>query len=228
MAAAERCIATGQTWLEPVAAQKRAQLPAVAWNASFATDTFARAMGASAGAHSGDTEPMLGFADAVLRVVEGGRVESAENLEAMLKVLADGFRVGRSRTAWQETRVVLGEVSRLLRDRRPPVCLSGKPTPRSERLLAVFRTYYLKAWQPRLAENMATDQLWINGLDRARSALAEVTPPAFDAWYRTALNPADPGSEWRRTQAALVAHAQAWNGLLRSCGLAVTDLGEVP
>ncbi|MDZ7670968.1 MAG: DUF3080 family protein [Gammaproteobacteria bacterium] len=55
--------------------------------------------------------------------------------------------------------------------------------------------------------------------ERLLERLEAVRPPAFDAWYDRVLAPARPGSEWRRTQRAVVAHAEAWQRLFARCAI---------
>lgn len=227
--AAQTCINEGQDWLQPIYSEKQARLPAVLWNATFATDELATAMGATpAPWQAAKTGLMMrDLADLFRGLTDGSAQPEAARLEAILQDGAAFVRIGRQRAAWAQLRAALHGVADAVVQRQPPICLSGAPNTRSDRLLNVFRRYYLQDWQPDIAAMMSTDRSWVETLATLIDVLQPTAPPAFHAWYDAALNPQVEQSEWRRTQAAVVDHAAAWQDFLKQCGVDVTALREV-
>ena len=217
LAAAARCGADAPDWLADVARQKRGALPALFWNATFAAEELHAALG-GAGHPTGD------FADLLRRLNDayGAALSGDLDLSAFedtLGRLREGGWVGGARREWAGWRRTLSAASALLEGALPGICLNGQPTPDSRILANVFMKFYVERIQPEMAGRMRRQEAWIYAMHRLRGRLAAVSPPAFDAWYRDVLAPDRADSEWRRTRAAIVDHARAWQRLFRHCGI---------
>ena len=227
--AAQTCINEGQDWLQPIYLEKQARLPAVLWNATFATDEVATAMGATPAPSQAAKTGMLvrDLADLFRGLADESAPPDTARLEVILRDGAAFVRIGRQRASWAQLRTALSGVARAVVERQPPICLSGAPNTRSDRLLNVFRRYYLQDWQPDIAAMISADRSWVETLAALVDTLQPTAPPAFLTWYDSTLNPRVERSEWRRTQAAVVDHAAAWQDFLKQCGMDITALREV-
>lgn len=202
--------------------RKEALLPVYIWNAIFAGPEFVAALGArapdAAQAAAAPIEPLQSLAALVPKLLRGELPGAA--LEAHLKALRQ-VRLGARRASWARVRTVLDAASAALDTREPPVCLSGEPNARSERLAGVLRRYYVADWQAPLAAQMRDDVEWLAALQRLLAPLRAVAPPDVLMWLDSVYGLETPHSEWQQTRAALVAHAGAWEALYVSCGMQV-------
>jgi hypothetical protein len=90
----------------------------------------------------------------------------------------------------------------------------------------VFQVYYAARWQARIAPDLAGDRQWVQALQDIAQHYSAVATPAFLDWFNATVAVHNSASLWRRLRAVLHTHAQAWQQLLESCGMRVTDLRE--
>lgn len=224
IAAVQRCGDRAPEWLVALETEKRALLPVLFWNAVIAGDELRVAVGASAAPGRADFGDQLrGLLDAF-----DGLSQSADThrdgfdlqaFEQLLGALRSGSHVGPARQSWRRWRAHLEAASAALQSEAQRVCRNGRPTPRSEILANVFARYYIERIQPRLAAEMRAHEDWVRGLEALSMRLDAVATPAYRDWFDAVLAPTTPGSEWRRTQQAVVEHARAWQDLFDACGL---------
>jgi len=218
LAAVDACGADAADWLADMKADKRRRLPALFWNATFAAAEMRTALGGAAAPAHGDLADLVrGLNDSYDRVLQGGFDLGA--FERLLGRLQQGRWLGPARRDWSRWRRYLDAAAQMLHAAAPDMCLTGRPTPRARRLQTVFRKFYVGGIQPRLALAMRRHEAWITELARLLGRLEAVRPPAFDAWYGRVLSPDNADSEWRRTQRAVVAHAEAWQRVFARCAI---------
>ncbi len=212
----------GFDWLPAAVAEKRQRLPTHVWNATFAGPELAQAMGLAAGTSASvvAAAPLLDLA----RLIEDVLVRETlpADLEERLRRLA-ALPLGQRRNGWARDRARLEAATAALIQREPPVCLSGKPTNRSLRVVGVMHRFYIDEWQGQLAAGVRADEAWLAGFDEALAPLRELAPDAFEAFYRSTFDAADASSEWARTKSAIVRHAQAWQTFHEGCGMRVGE-----
>jgi hypothetical protein len=222
---ARRC-ADPPPWLIQLADEKVAQLPALFWNATFAAPELRVALGRSGPRNDADLAYLLRTLGDALSGLERGGFDGVA-FEATLGQLRAGSWVGYAREDWALGRHYLQAAEMLLNEARPRLCLNGRPTPRSRRLLNIFRRYYVGGIQPALAAALSRQEPWVRQLQALVRALDEVIPTPFASWYRQTLDPRAVGSEWSRTRRAIVTHAASWQRMFESCGIELKSaLGE--
>jgi len=205
-------------WVGARSDAKQSQLPALYWNALFAGDEMRVAAGASRPVPSGDFSWLLReFADQ-FDALERGEFE-LHAFENALSQLRAGSRIGPARQSWVHWRAHLTGVAVALDAEAARICRSGRPTPRAQTLSNVFVRFYIGEIQPRLAAEMRSHDAWVREFAALAARLDEVAGSAFEAWYAATLAPQASGSEWRRTQEAVLEHARAWQRLFGACGL---------
>jgi len=222
--AIHRCDDRAPAWLVALAAEKRALLPALFWNAVIAGDEMRVAAGASVAPGRADfSDQLRGLHDAFDRLAQSADAAGGgfdlQTFEQQLGALRGGSHVGPARQSWQRWRAHLEVAGSALQTQALRICRNGQPTPRSEILANVFARQYIERIQPRLAAEMRTHEAWIRALEALSTRLDEVATPAYRDWFDAVLAPTEPASEWRRTQRAVVEHARAWQVLFDACGL---------
>lgn len=216
LAAAQACGADAAEWMPELGNVKREWLPSLFWNATFAAEELRIALGGAGPARAQGLPNLLReLADHLRRVEEGG-FEAAQ-LERLLGELRQGSWVGPARRDWERWRRYLLAAAAVLEPAERKVCLNRRPTPYTDRLQNVFRKVYVERIQPELAVAMAEHERWIAELDRLGERLEPVLPDTYRSWYRAVLDAEVPGSEWHRTRAAVLRHAQAWQRLFAHC-----------
>ncbi|MEX6502775.1 DUF3080 family protein [Pseudomonas zhanjiangensis] len=219
--------------LEELAAQKRAQLPAVFWNAlngSPEVEHYLRfadqALPVGAADETAADDPTL---DALAQLAALGSAlpetlpPSTPALDPLFFALHSSAQGGQLITSLVSLGATLNRASELLesRQRLRPVCPLGRATPRGRILQNIFVKYYAGVLQPYLALVDQRGQRWSASLRRL-SELEQV-PPATRR-YLLELAGAD-DSLWADFQAATARHVRAWQETLRSCGLAPGQAG---
>jgi len=217
LAAVDRC-ADVPPWMIELADEKVAQLPALFWNATFAAPEMRVAFGSSGLRSEADLAYLLRTLGDALSGL-GNRRFDGQAFEATLGQLKQGSWVGYARQEWALWRAYLGSAALLLDTVQPRLCLNGRPTPRSRRLVNVFQRYYVDGIQPALAAALGRQEPWIRQLQTLMLELSDRTPAPFAAWYRQALDPAAVDSEWSRTRRDIVAHAESWQRIFALCGI---------
>jgi hypothetical protein len=218
LAAAEACDGGAEAWLTELVADKRLAFPALFWNATFAAGEMRVALGLAARPATDDFADLLRQLNDAWSALQVGEFE-VDVLERVLGALRQGSWAGPARRDWALWRSHLDAVAGLLDQAMPRICLNGQPTPRSRRLYNVFLGFYIEQIQPELALSMRAQEAWIAELERLADRLDAVQPGAYRAWFSEVLAPGQPGSEWRRTQASVLNHAQAWQRLFAHCGI---------
>ena len=209
-------------WLSQITLNKRGQLRAMMWNAVIAGPEMATAL-----TNSQDVLPDAGgltrLNDLIREVSERRYCDfSQETFEEALNRLRLGLPIKHQRQKWAGYRVVLDGVSALLTEN--PVCLSGAPTVKAERLFAVFRRHYVQALQPELNRGLGNDRVWIDALAQLSGRFQPVVPASWVEFYRLSLDPDSANSEWRRTRLSITRHAEAWQGLFKQCGVDIRSV----
>lgn len=218
LAAADACGAGAADWLAEIGVKKRQRLPALFWNATFAAAEMRTALGRAGAPADADLADLVrGLHDSYDRVLQGDFDLGA--FERLLGRLQQQSWLGPARRDWARWRRYLDAAAAMLDNAAVDLCLQGRPTPRARRLQTVFRKFYVGDIQPRLAVAMRRHEAWITELARLLERLQAVRPPAFDAWYVRVMSPAHADSEWRRTQHAVVAHAEAWQRVFARCAI---------
>ncbi|MFU8816683.1 MAG: DUF3080 family protein [Pseudomonadales bacterium] len=205
-------------WLGELRDDKRAALPALFWNATFAAEEMRAALGFAARPAADDFADLLRGLSDRLTALEADEFE-LNGLERLLGTLRQGSWAGPARRDWARWRGHLDAVATLLDDAAPRLCLNRQPTPRSRRLYNVFVLFYVEAIQPELALRMREHEAWIAELARLSQRLEAVQPEAYRAWFDAVVAPQQPSSEWRRTQASVLNHARAWQEIFTSCAI---------
>ncbi len=215
--AVDGCGAETAEWLIALQLDKRAELPALFWNATFAAGELRVALGGGGGEAEGDLADLLrGLNDSLTGVLEGGFELAA--MERRLGSLRQGSWVGPARRDWARWRRYLTAASTLLDQATPGICPNRRPNVATGRLQNVFRRIYVGRLQPELARRMRVHEAWVRELERLSRRLARVQPPAFARWFDQVLAPGG-GSEWQRTREAVVAHARSWQRVFAFCGV---------
>lgn len=208
--------------LQQLAADKRAQLPAVFWNALNASEEFEYYLRFAneplpIQAHAlEDHQAVLALnrlaqiGESLLLRLPPGRPE----LQSWFQALHQSERGSQlihslsrlTHTLQQATAMLNSPAARQL-------CPLGKPTSRSRVLLNVFVLFYAGEIQPYIAQIQRLGEPWQQGL----SALAS-TPgiPAATANYLDTLA-ASERSLWQRYQRQLTSHSEAWQEVLGAC-----------
>ena len=204
--------------LDQALEHKQRQLQPIFWNAVMAGDEVQRWMGRSALQNPGvGAEPLHELIAQLQRLPQGD--VSAAHTDRALQQLAQARRVGLAQKQWQEARWLLHSAAALLRQYGGTVCRNGQPTPKAQRLKAVFTRYYVGIEQPRLARWVNADASWVRALAELTQHSGTERPLAYRAWYQRVLDPDRPDSHWQQTRGAFQDHARAWQALAEACGM---------
>jgi len=215
--------------LDALAAQKRAQLPAVFWNAlngspeverylRFAEQALPLAPGEDSAAHAALAH-LARLGNALPQTLP----PPAAQLDPLFFALHSSPQGGQLITSLASLRHSLNQASHILEDRQRhrPVCPLGQTTPRGRILQNIFVKYYAGALQPYLAQVHQRGQGWSHSL-RQLGAAPQI-PPATHG-YLLSLGGLEQ-SLWADFQAATARHVLAWQDTLQSCGLAPGQSG---
>ncbi len=208
--------------LAPILQSKLENLPAVFWNAVFASKAMQRWMGHS---YSNDLPLAAG---ALTTLADQASALSAHrssiaDIESALQALASGRRAGAAMSRWQQSRLLLQRAAQLLRAQGERVCRSGEPTPQALRLKRVFLRFYVAELQPALTARMNDDAAWISAFSTLVTSAVAVAPEAFNRWYAVTLDPQAPDSYWQRSRGVVREHAEAWQTLAEQCGMSLFE-----
>lgn len=215
--------------LDQLAQQKRAQLPAVFWNAlngSPEVERYLRFADQALPAAAGADDPALDALEQLATLGHGlpqSLPPSAPELDPLFFALHSSPQGGQLITSLASLGHTLNRASELLEDRqaRRPVCPLGRATPRGQILQNIFVKFYAGALQPYLALVDQRGQRWSSSL-RHLSQVPRV-PPATRR-YLLALA-AEEHSLWSDFRLATARHVRAWQQTLRSCALAPGQAG---
>lgn len=201
--------------------QKRAQMPAVFWNALNASSEFEHLLRAAR--HSlPPGQPMDQQALAALqRLALIGQTPHAGPprpvSDELFQALQRNHSLAQLLTSLLSLQQSLERGNGLLRARlQRPLCPGGYDNPRAQAVLRVFQRYYAGQLQPYLAEVEQQGQAWQQALQALRQTPG--IPPALNE-YLARLS-ATEHSLWQSFQASRQAHVEHWQALLRSCQMA--------
>ncbi|MDH3452091.1 MAG: DUF3080 domain-containing protein, partial [Gammaproteobacteria bacterium] len=200
---------------------KIAALPNAVWNASLAGREFAHHMSLSG--------PSLPAQDAPLP-------DAGAPLNGLAHALAadppDGMQLERALQAVQSERsggALLRSAAALIRyleatataletrRERGPVCPQGRPTARARTLNTVFMKFYVGQVQPYLSRVHRHSRSWLAAIHGLRTVQPVDEPESFAAYAKLSLSASQ--GLWRRFDAAIERHTQAWQDLLKQCDL---------
>ncbi len=103
------------------------------------------------------------------------------------------------------------------REQRASICPQQRPTPKARILLNVFRLYYAGEVQPYLSRVDRSGQRWIALHEQLLSSLPATAQMLEYHWQVFAQ--ANPDSLWQRYRRARDHHTQSWQATLRNCNL---------
>ena len=218
-----------QQTLNQVAGQKRQQLPAAIWQASWASDEMASLFSHTA-------KPL-----AIDKAI-GNSQQQAEDFvylqqtsQALLNQPTDLplKRWGEIQQRWQyqddlgalikaarQLTQMLNAGSDLLTKRLEdkPICYQSKANPQAKRLEGVFFKVYIGHVQPYIAAVSQHRQVLLPAVTAFAKQHTDTAPPAVKQyWQRYVFD--NPGSIWAEFDAALKSHTEHWQDLLDHCGL---------
>jgi len=215
--------------LEQLAEEKRAQLPAVFWNALNASPEVERYL-----RFAEQTLPLRPHEDSAaidalgqLAAIGNGLPTrlppTAEQLDPLFFALHASEQGGQLISSLASLTHTLNQGSRMLENRQQqrPLCPTGRATERGRIVQNIFVKYYAGSLQPYLAQVHQRGQQWRDNL-RTLSRVAE--SPEASRQYLESLSAAD-HSLWAAFEQATARHVQSWQSLLNSCGLAPGQSG---
>jgi hypothetical protein len=209
--------------------EKQRQLPAVFWNALNASSEFEHYLRFAEHALATDAPEDNAALDALAQLAHLGEAlptrlpPPTEELDPLFYALHASPQGGELITSLASLSHSLDAGSQLLETRleeRPP-CPQGKPTERGRILQNIFVKYYAGGLQPYLAQVHQRGSYWQASI-RQLSAVAEI-PQATHQYLLALAGPRH--SLWNDFESATTRHVRAWQGLLKSCGLAPGQSG---
>lgn len=215
--------------LTQLAQDKRAQLPAVFWNALNASPEVERYLRFDEHALALNADNDGAALDALAQLARIGNAlpatlpPSAAQLDPLFFALHASDKGGQLIHSLVSLTHSLNQGSHMLQSRQQqrPICPTGKATERGRILQNIFVKYYAGGLQPYLAQVDQRGQSWSNSL-RSLSNVAQVPPATQQYLHRLA---ADEASLWADFQLATALHVRSWQDLLNSCGLAPGQSG---
>ncbi len=220
------------TTVQQIEIRKRANLPAVFWNATFASPEFRVLLNTAAEPLARGAEPTsaeltgaLGFIARIGQTLESDdEAIDATPLESRYFVIQSGKLVGPLLQGMAQGRAYLARGTDVLETvaSQDRLCPAGHKTPRGEYLFNVFRKYYIGEVQPYLSLLHTTARPLFEALHEVLEAQKVPPPPAFQAFYDATLNPDTPNSLWIRFNQDIARHTRAWQHVLKQCELMPT------
>jgi len=214
---------------QDIASRKRANLPLIYWNATFASPEFRMLMNTAAEPLARDSEPAvaditdaLGYITRIGMTLESG-AEIVENgpLESRYFVLQSGKLVGPLLQGMAVSRDYLARASHLLESvaSQNQLCPMGKKTRRSEHLFNVFQKFYIGEVQPYLSLLHTQARPVFEGINDLLKVQKAPVPSAFQAFYDATINPDISTSVWKGFNDDIARHTRAWQKVLGQCDL---------
>lgn len=214
---------------QAIATRKRVNLPAVFWNATFASPEFRTLMNVAAEPLARDAEPAtaditgaLGFITQIGLTLESGTdTVDSESLESRYFVLQSGKLIGPLLQGMAVSRDYLQRGTRLLETvaNQNRLCPMSRKTRRGEYLFNVFQKYYIGEAQPYLSLLHTRARPIFEGLSDLFKSQKVPVPPAFQAFYDATLNPDIGTSLWVGFNDDIARHTRAWQRVLGQCDL---------
>lgn len=218
-----------QQTLNQVAEQKRQQLPAAIWQASWASDEMA-------GLFSHTAKPLaINKSIANSQQLAEDFVYLQQTSETLLSQPTDLplKHWGQIQQRWQyqhylgalikavrQLTQMLNTGSDLLKQRLAdkPICYQSKANPQAKRLEGVFFKVYIGHVQPYIAAVSQHRQVLLPAVRQFADQHNDTAPPAVKKYWQRYLFDS-PGSIWTEFDDALKTHTEHWQDLLDQCGL---------
>lgn len=215
--------------LEQLAQDKRAQLPAVFWNAINASPEIERYLRFAKQALPAQATEDNAAQDALAQLAAIGAnlptslPPGAEQLDPLLFALHASDQGGQLISSLASLTHTLNQGSRMLESRlqQRPLCPTGRATERGRILQNIFVKYYAGSLQPYLTQVDQRGHAWSSSL---QSLSAVPQAPLTSRQYLQHLSGQD-DSLWADFQLATARHVRSWQDLLGSCGLAPGQSG---
>jgi len=219
--------------LEDIHRIKARELPAVLWNAIYASsemeNNFSRGdpplpLYSEDNNKDGSKAALLGLqtlADlqTLITTPDWRAPAQLDDLEQHYQALeANRFGSQWLKSLWILTRT-LEQTAQALerRELRASICPQQRPTPRAKILLNVFTQFYAGEVQPYMAHIDRSGQRW-KALHQQLMTSLPATPAMLDYQWRTFAD-ANPDSLWQRYIRARDHHTKSWQTTLRRCSL---------
>lgn len=217
------------TETQAIASRKRANLPAVFWNATFASPEFRTLMNTASEPLARDAEPAVAdITDALGYITRIGMTlesdgETVENgpLESRYFVLQSGKRVGPLLQGMAVSRDYLARGTHLLETvaSQNRICPMGKKTRRGKHLFNVFQKFYIGEAQPYLSLLHTQARPLFEGINDLLKVQKAPVPPAFQTFYDATINSDISTSLWKGFNEDIARHTRAWQKVLGQCDL---------
>lgn len=209
-------------------AQKRMELPNIAWNASFAVEEIEMALGLTRGPLQPGTEQLLRasasefqwFAETIGGVLQKRQTPDIEALESRYQALAFNPAPGQLFQALVLAIEWLSHVSQLLENTNlQRLCPQEVPTRKARILQTVFAKFYAGAVQPWLSMLHREGGGWLLAANQLIDAQQLELPASFQSYAQIMLSSDHPDSLWTRFDAAIQGHTESWQRVLGHCGM---------
>lgn len=199
---------------------KEKQLPAVQWNAVFASEEFATLFSLGTKPLSMDELRMpplnLYAAFDTLALFLNKQLEDSASAEQAYAVIASSKRIGELRLSMQVAKKYLEQTDQLLqyRIKDKPLCFKQRANSQFEVVNTVFFKFYIGEVQPYIALLHQQTKTLFTKVDELVSA-SEPTP-IFSNFWDGVYKKSD--SEWQGFDRAIESHTKNWQALLMQCG----------
>ncbi|MDT8311965.1 MAG: DUF3080 family protein [Methylophaga sp.] len=215
--------------LKQASLQKRQQLPAEIWQASWAGSEMANLLSHTAKPIAVD-KPFAAsqqLAEDFIYLTQTTNALLSETSTSALNRWGDIHQrwqyqddIGALIKATQQLTQMLDAGSALLKQRidEKPLCYQGKPNPRGKQLEGVFFKVYIGYVQPYIARVSQHRDALLPAVRQFASRHDEMAPPAVKTYWQQYLLDA-PESIWPAFDLAVKNHTQDWQDLLEQCGL---------
>ena len=218
-----------QQTLNQVAEQKRQQLPAIIWQASWANDEMANLFSHTAKPLAIDKAIANSqqLAEDFVYLQQTSQTLLSQPTDLPLK------QWGEIQQRWQyqdemgalikttrQLTQMLNAGSYLLNKRlaEKPICYQSKANPQAKRLEGVFFKVYIGHVQPYIAAVNHHQQLVLPNVRQFAKQHADTAPTAVKKYWQRYLFD-NPGNIWTAFDDALKSHTEHWQDLLDQCGL---------
>ena len=212
--------------LNALIARKRASLPAVFWNATFADDALiglfslaGEASGLDPHTAGGPTRRALAGLAGAGEALSAARPLDADRLGDYYRTLESSEHGGALLQAAHAATGALERATRMLEARlaRRPLCFEQRPNRRARVLQTVLLEIYGQRVQPYLSTLVRAGRDWRRAVGSLIAAQHVTIPPPFARYVRATLTGDD--TPWTRLDAAIDAHTAVWQEALGQCGL---------
>ncbi|HEY5718563.1 MAG TPA: DUF3080 family protein [Motiliproteus sp.] len=214
---------------------KRANLPAVVWNALLASSEMEANLSLTHPPLALEGNPGFG---ASLRALQGlqqyrhslqhlpsqrafqppADMDNLEQHYFALYASEYGSQLFTSlRLLTQQLNQTAAVIERKLAQR--PLCPSGRPVAKANHLKGVFDRYYATQLLPYMARVQREGLLWLKQMEQLSLPLPTQTTDPLDRYRRRMLSTTDPDSIWQHYQRAISRHTRSWQQILDQCGL---------